>query len=225
MNSQACGRCIWIANYARLLLPSCTYYVIVRFYCCLCCNPVCRWGPGVWRGVGVHFSTVAVRLRDERTTAVGGLWLPSAPYFRETDYGTNFAHLCIIFAQLGMMLPWHLTDSVTLCLQKLCKEDDSLETMLETVIVLRQTLETATDAPPAVETEPTLPPPETLAAQFNHRYGPWMIQDDLDQDFFCLHSITNHKEVVFKMTTWYQHDVYTLQLPPQLKLNFLQMMY
>lgn len=42
--------------------------------------------------------------------------------------------------------------------------------MLETVVVLRQTLETATDSPPAVDTEPTLPAPETLGAQFNHRY-------------------------------------------------------
>lgn len=54
--------------------------------------------------------------------------------------------------------------------QKLCKEDESLETMLENVIVLRQTLETATDTPPAADTEPTLPAPETLGAQFNHRY-------------------------------------------------------
>ncbi len=42
--------------------------------------------------------------------------------------------------------------------------------MLENVIALRQTLETATDAPSAADTEPTLPAPETLGAQFNHRY-------------------------------------------------------
>lgn len=55
--------------------------------------------------------------------------------------------------------------------QKLCKEDDSLEPVLETVIVLRQMLESATDAPPPSETEPVLPAPETLAAQFNNRYA------------------------------------------------------
>lgn len=42
--------------------------------------------------------------------------------------------------------------------------------MLETVIVLRQTLETATDTPAAVDTEPILPAPEALGTQFNHRY-------------------------------------------------------
>lgn len=43
--------------------------------------------------------------------------------------------------------------------------------MLENVIVLRQLLETASDAPPAVDPEPTLPAPETLGAQFNNRYN------------------------------------------------------
>lgn len=42
--------------------------------------------------------------------------------------------------------------------------------MLENVIVLRQLLETATDATPAADPEPTLPAPETLGAQFNNRY-------------------------------------------------------
>lgn len=41
---------------------------------------------------------------------------------------------------------------------------------METVIVLRQMLESATDAPSQAETEPVLPAPETLAAQFNNRY-------------------------------------------------------
>lgn len=45
-----------------------------------------------------------------------------------------------------------------------------METMLENVIVLRQTLEVASDTTPLTETEPILPPPETLAAQFNHRF-------------------------------------------------------
>uniref|UniRef100_A0A8D3DU79 Vir like m6A methyltransferase associated n=1 Tax=Scophthalmus maximus TaxID=52904 RepID=A0A8D3DU79_SCOMX len=54
---------------------------------------------------------------------------------------------------------------------KICKEDESLEAMLENVIVLRQTLEAATDTPPAADTEPTLPAHETLGTQFNHRYS------------------------------------------------------
>lgn len=42
--------------------------------------------------------------------------------------------------------------------------------MLENVIVLKQVLETATDTPSTNEPEPTLPPPETLGAQFKNRY-------------------------------------------------------
>ena len=56
--------------------------------------------------------------------------------------------------------------------------------MLENVIVLRQTLETATDTPPAADTEPTLPAPETLGAQFNHRFCLWLTQYYIDKDFF-----------------------------------------
>uniref|UniRef100_A0A8C2WXY3 Vir like m6A methyltransferase associated n=1 Tax=Cyclopterus lumpus TaxID=8103 RepID=A0A8C2WXY3_CYCLU len=68
---------------------------------------------------------------------------------------------------------------------KLCKEDDSLETMLETVIVLRQTLETATDSPPAADTEPTLPAPEALGAQFNHRTV-FILSEALDEQLKTL---------------------------------------
>lgn len=55
--------------------------------------------------------------------------------------------------------------------------------MLENVIVLRQTLETATDAPPAADTEPILPAPETLGAQFNNRYKVVSSMFFLDFDF------------------------------------------
>lgn len=55
-------------------------------------------------------------------------------------------------------------------MQKLCKEEDSLETMLENVIVLKQVVETAADTPSTNEPEPTLPAPETLGAQFKNRY-------------------------------------------------------
>lgn len=50
-----------------------------------------------------------------------------------------------------------------------------METMLDNVIVLRQTLEAASDPPPAAETEPILPAPEILGAQFNHRFAMIMI--------------------------------------------------
>ncbi|KAM9309822.1 protein virilizer homolog isoform 2-T2 [Pholidichthys leucotaenia] len=77
-------------------------------------------------------------------------------------------------SEMKALLQWGEPESHPLSvlekqITKLCKEDDSLETMLENVIVLRQTLETATDMPPVTETEPTLPAPETLGAQFNHR--------------------------------------------------------
>jgi len=56
-------------------------------------------------------------------------------------------------------------------MQKLCKEDESLETLLENVAGLRQIIESSGDATANVEpeTEPTLPAPEPLQAQFNHR--------------------------------------------------------
>ncbi|XP_044063135.1 protein virilizer homolog isoform X2 [Siniperca chuatsi] len=77
-------------------------------------------------------------------------------------------------SEMKALLQWEESESHPLPtlekqITKLCKEDDSLETMLENVIVLRQTLESATNTPPAADTEPTLPAPETLAAQFNHR--------------------------------------------------------
>uniref|UniRef100_A0A7N6AAS4 Virilizer N-terminal domain-containing protein n=1 Tax=Anabas testudineus TaxID=64144 RepID=A0A7N6AAS4_ANATE len=79
-------------------------------------------------------------------------------------------------SEMKALLQWdksesHPLPSLEKQISKLCKEDESLETMLENVIVLRQTLETASDTPPAADTEPTLPAPETLGTQFNHRYG------------------------------------------------------
>ncbi|XP_041842968.1 protein virilizer homolog isoform X2 [Melanotaenia boesemani] len=77
-------------------------------------------------------------------------------------------------SDMKTILQWEDSESHPLptlekLITKLCKEDDSLEAMLENVIVLRQTLEAATDMPSAADTEPTLPAPETLGAQFNHR--------------------------------------------------------
>lgn len=69
-----------------------------------------------------------------------------------------------------MFLQWLVDFSYVFFMQKLCKEEDSLETMLENVIVLKQVLETAADTPSTNEPEPTLPAPETLGAQFKNRY-------------------------------------------------------
>uniref|UniRef100_A0AAX7VUQ9 Virilizer N-terminal domain-containing protein n=1 Tax=Astatotilapia calliptera TaxID=8154 RepID=A0AAX7VUQ9_ASTCA len=68
---------------------------------------------------------------------------------------------------------------------KLCTDDDSLETMLENVIALRQTLQAATNTPPAADTEPTLPAPETLGAQFNHRTV-FILSEALDEQLKAL---------------------------------------
>lgn len=56
-------------------------------------------------------------------------------------------------------------------MQKLCKEDESLETLLENVVGLRQIIESSGDAQTNAEpeTEPSLPAPEPLQTQFNHR--------------------------------------------------------
>ncbi|XP_036929375.1 protein virilizer homolog isoform X2 [Acanthopagrus latus] len=93
-------------------------------------------------------------------------------------------------SEMKALLQWEPSDSHPLpTLEKqitnMCKEDDSLETMLENVIVLRQLLETATDTPPAAETEPTLPAPETLGAQFNNRTV-FILSEALDEQLKTL---------------------------------------
>lgn len=72
--------------------------------------------------------------------------------------------LLLIFSHSVLLL-------ISPCVQKLCKEDESLETLLENVAGLRQIIESSGDAPTNVEpeTEPTLPAPEPLQTQFNHR--------------------------------------------------------
>uniref|UniRef100_A0A7N9AL89 Vir like m6A methyltransferase associated n=1 Tax=Mastacembelus armatus TaxID=205130 RepID=A0A7N9AL89_9TELE len=93
-------------------------------------------------------------------------------------------------SEMKALLQWEKSESHPLpTLEKqitnLCKEDESLETMLENVIVLRQTLEMATDTLPAAETEPTLPAPETLGAQFNHRTV-FILSEALDEQLKAL---------------------------------------
>uniref|UniRef100_UPI0037E9748B protein virilizer homolog isoform X2 n=1 Tax=Semicossyphus pulcher TaxID=241346 RepID=UPI0037E9748B len=91
--------------------------------------------------------------------------------------------------EMKALLQWEESETHPLpTLEKqitLCKDDESLETLLENVIVLRQTLETATDTPPAADTEPTLPAPETLGAQFNHRTV-FILSEALDEQLKTL---------------------------------------
>ncbi|XP_077382365.1 protein virilizer homolog isoform X1 [Festucalex cinctus] len=93
-------------------------------------------------------------------------------------------------SEMKALLQWEKSDSHPLTtfekqIKKLCKEDDSLETLLESVTVLRQMLETAADEPPAVDNEPTLPAPETLATQFNHRTV-FILSEALDEQLKAL---------------------------------------
>ncbi|XP_030249925.1 protein virilizer homolog isoform X2 [Sparus aurata] len=93
-------------------------------------------------------------------------------------------------SEMKALLQWEASDSHPLPtlekqITKLCKEDDSLDTMLENVIVLRQLLETAIDTPPVAETEPTLPAPETLGAQFNNRTV-FILSEALDEQLKTL---------------------------------------
>uniref|UniRef100_A0A8C1NLY0 Vir like m6A methyltransferase associated n=1 Tax=Cyprinus carpio TaxID=7962 RepID=A0A8C1NLY0_CYPCA len=69
----------------------------------------------------------------------------------------------------------------------LCKEDESLETLLENVAGLRQIIESSGDAPTNAEpeAEPTLPAPEPLQTQFNHRTV-FVLSDVLDEQLKAL---------------------------------------
>ncbi|XP_068616022.1 protein virilizer homolog [Brachionichthys hirsutus] len=93
-------------------------------------------------------------------------------------------------AEMKALLQWEDSESHPLStletqVAKLCKEDDTLEPMLENVIVLRQLLEMATDTAPAEDSEPTLPPPEALGAQFNNRTV-FILSEALDEQLKTL---------------------------------------
>ncbi|XP_051999849.1 LOW QUALITY PROTEIN: protein virilizer homolog [Xyrauchen texanus] len=72
-------------------------------------------------------------------------------------------------------------------IMELCKDDESLETLLENVAGLRQIIESSGDSPTNAEpeTEPTLPPPEPLQTQFNHRTV-YVLSDVLDEQLKAL---------------------------------------
>ncbi|CAG11921.1 unnamed protein product, partial [Tetraodon nigroviridis] len=93
-------------------------------------------------------------------------------------------------SEMKTLLQWEEPESHPLTtlekqITSLCKEEDSLETMLENVIVLKQVLETATDTPSTNESEPTLPAPETLGAQFKNRTV-FLLSEALDEQLKTL---------------------------------------
>uniref|UniRef100_A0A8C5B3W2 Vir like m6A methyltransferase associated n=1 Tax=Gadus morhua TaxID=8049 RepID=A0A8C5B3W2_GADMO len=92
-------------------------------------------------------------------------------------------------SEMKALLQWEVSDTHPLtALQKqisLSKEDDTLETMLDNVVYLRQSFDNATDVLPAADTEPSLPGPETLLAQFNHRTV-FILSEVLDEQLKAL---------------------------------------
>uniref|UniRef100_A0A671UHK6 Vir like m6A methyltransferase associated n=1 Tax=Sparus aurata TaxID=8175 RepID=A0A671UHK6_SPAAU len=122
------------------------------------------------------------------TEAMVSIWLFSSCMFLMEPAFT--APRLLSGSEMKALLQWEASDSHPLPtlekqITKLCKEDDSLDTMLENVIVLRQLLETAIDTPPVAETEPTLPAPETLGAQFNNRTV-FILSEALDEQLKTL---------------------------------------
>uniref|UniRef100_A0A674EPA6 Vir like m6A methyltransferase associated n=1 Tax=Salmo trutta TaxID=8032 RepID=A0A674EPA6_SALTR len=106
---------------------------------------------------------------------------------------------------------------------KLCKEEDSLETLLENVIGLRQTLETTMDASTPPETEPTLPNPDTLLAQFNHRTV-FVLSEVLDEQLKALWFSpfhTDDMEVKVDLLGLAQECCPELDLKSELERSFL----
>ncbi|CAL8290826.1 unnamed protein product [Merluccius merluccius] len=98
--------------------------------------------------------------------------------------------LTLTGSEMKALLQWDHSDSHPLTalekqISKQSKEDDTLETMLENVVFLRQSFENATDVLPAADTEPSLPAPETLLAQFNHRTV-FILSEALDEQLKAL---------------------------------------
>ncbi|KAJ8290980.1 hypothetical protein GJAV_G00019910 [Gymnothorax javanicus] len=95
----------------------------------------------------------------------------------EVDCGAPSRSLALSAADMKQLLQWkddspeHPLPELEKQIAEYSKDDDSLETLLENVVGLRQMLESAGDTPsvPEQEAEPTLPAPDSLQAQFNHR--------------------------------------------------------
>uniref|UniRef100_A0A674EP48 Vir like m6A methyltransferase associated n=1 Tax=Salmo trutta TaxID=8032 RepID=A0A674EP48_SALTR len=130
-------------------------------------------------------------------------------------------------SEMKALLQWEETDTHPLnTLEKhitLCKEEDSLETLLENVIGLRQTLETTMDASTPPETEPTLPNPDTLLAQFNHRTV-FVLSEVLDEQLKALWFSpfhTDDMEVKVDLLGLAQECCPELDLKSELERSFL----
>nr|XP_015213306.1 PREDICTED: protein virilizer homolog [Lepisosteus oculatus] len=85
--------------------------------------------------------------------------------------------LALSAAEMKQLLQWkedsqdHLLHELEKEITEYSKDDDNLETLLENVVGLRQTLESAVESTSSneQETEPNLPAPESLPVQFNNR--------------------------------------------------------
>uniref|UniRef100_A0A6Q2Z6G1 Virilizer N-terminal domain-containing protein n=1 Tax=Esox lucius TaxID=8010 RepID=A0A6Q2Z6G1_ESOLU len=131
-------------------------------------------------------------------------------------------------SEMKALLQWEETEAHPLNtlekhITKLCKEDDSLETLLENVIGLRQTLETAMDTSSPPETEPTLPNPDPLLTQFNHRTV-FVLSDVLDEQLKALWFSpfhTDDMEVKVDLLSLAQECCPDLDLKAELERSFL----
>uniref|UniRef100_A0A8C7F362 Vir like m6A methyltransferase associated n=1 Tax=Oncorhynchus kisutch TaxID=8019 RepID=A0A8C7F362_ONCKI len=130
-------------------------------------------------------------------------------------------------SEMKALLQWEETDTHPLnTLEKhitLCKEEDSLETLLENVIGLRQTLESTMDTSSPPEMEPTLPNPDTLLAQFNHRTV-FVLSEVLDEQLKALWFSpfhTDDMEVKVDLLGLAQECCPELDLKSELERSFL----
>uniref|UniRef100_A0A671M9C6 Protein virilizer homolog n=1 Tax=Sinocyclocheilus anshuiensis TaxID=1608454 RepID=A0A671M9C6_9TELE len=109
------------------------------------------------------------------------------------DEDIDSRSLALSVSDMKQLLQWkedsgeHPLSELEKHIMKLCKEDESLETLLENVAGLRQIIESSGDAPANAEpeTEPTLPAPEPLQTQFNHRTV-FVLSDVLDEQLKAL---------------------------------------
>ncbi|XP_057196134.1 protein virilizer homolog [Triplophysa rosa] len=109
------------------------------------------------------------------------------------DEDIDSRSLALSVSDMKQLLQWteesgeHPLPELEKHVTELCKEDESLETLLENVAGLRQIIESSGDAPATAEpeTEPTLPPPEPLQTQFNHRTV-YVLSDVLDEQLKAL---------------------------------------
>ncbi|KAL1259539.1 hypothetical protein QQF64_010116 [Cirrhinus molitorella] len=109
------------------------------------------------------------------------------------DEDIDSRSLALSVSDMKQLLQWkedsgeHPLSELEKHIMKLCKEDESLESLLENVAGLRQIIESSGDAPTNAdpETEPTLPAPEPLQTQFNHRTV-YVLSDVLDEQLKAL---------------------------------------